>query len=107
MAVRVRNSAGFFLGILMFLSITGVAVALDEIVLNGIVRFIDLKERVVYIDVKSADCMRQKTFRFSEQDAQRVGALQVGQELRFATDRFRCADQSPSVFIPDIPGGKK
>jgi len=91
----------------MLFTVVGSAMALDEIVLNGIVRFIDMKERLIYIDVKSADCNRQKVFRFNDQNAAWVGKLMVGQELRFATDQLKCSDQSISLFIPEVPGGKK
>lgn len=103
-----KNFMRFFWGLAFLSCISGGASALDEIVLNGSVRLVDMKEQLIHIDVRSADCTRQKTFRVSEKDLARVGTLQVGQEIRFATDRFKCSDnKSISAFIPDVPGGKK
>lgn len=81
--------------------------ALDEVVLNGIVRNINIKERIIDVEVKSSGCGRVKSFSYREQDVPHVSSLQIGQELRFATHRFKCEDRATGQFITEIPGGRK
>lgn len=95
----------FFILVTLFFFNRLLAYAVDELILWGIVNNVDLKGKIITIDVKSDACPGLKRFTVDDISGMDSSHIQIGKRLVFPIDSSNCKEDK--IYKIKVRRGKK